>query len=207
MSLELGLILEAVGGVGGLVKQALSIAETVRTDLLGGNKNKETKQKLTEQLQKLEDNVRQTGQLAVYLEGYLQTHENVLELLALCLQTRRFLEANAEACRNRDHAAYPGNWSVIGAWFEIVDSRRDAPRKVVQDRAEWYDVKDKAQIEAFLQQFTSAYDRASVSVRTRVASDLLHELSDMIRPLQETDTALRTTIFDQILKTLQGLRG
>ncbi|GEM_PF-2309125 len=203
MALELSALLTAVGAISSLVKETLPVIQTIRSGIMA--RNEKAKQQLTESLKQLQQNLQHTGELARMAEVYSRTHENVLELLWLCRRAERFLKDNLDECRDRNSANYAGNWKVLDAMFETIDSNRDSPRKAVMDRGEWYDESDKRQIELLLQQFTSAYERASVCVRTKVADDLLHELRGMTGPLQDAETLLRNTVYDEILRTLQKL--
>ena len=73
------------------------------------------------------------------------------------------------------------------------------------DRAEWYDEKDKTQIELLVQQFTSAYERAATHVRQKLAGGLSHELRGMTNALKDVETLLQDTIYRKTLSALKGL--
>jgi hypothetical protein len=203
MALELNLLITAVGAISSLVKDTVVTVQAIRSGLM--TKNDETKQQLAESLKQLQQNLQHAGELSHAAEGYFQTYENILELLSLSRRLERFLKDNLDDLRDRRNSNYAGGWKVLEAMFETIDSRREAPQKVVLDRAQWYDKDDKAQIELLLQQFTSAYERASTHLRHRIADDLQFELQATTRYLQDVHTLLRSTLYDKILKTLQKL--
>lgn len=203
MVLELSALITAVEAVSLLIKGTAPIVRTIRSGMMA--RNEEAKKQLMQSLEGLQQNLEHVGELAQVAEGYLQTLENVLELRYLCGRVEGFLKDTLDECRSRDSANYVGNWRVLEAMFQIIDSSRDAPRKVVLDRAEWYDKSDKDKIELLLQQFTAAYERAAAHARNKIADDLLYELRGMISPLQDAETLLRNTVYDKILRTLQKL--
>lgn len=203
MVVELSALLSAVGAVTPLMRGMVPIVQTIRSGVMA--RNKEMKQQIMQSLEELQHNLQHAGELAQVVEGYFRTHENVLELRSLCSRAEDFLRDNLDECRSRQSANYTGNWNVLYTMFQTIDANRDVSRKVVMDRAEWYDGKDRDQIELLLQQFTSAYDRAETLVRQKSATDLLHELRSMTSALQDAETLLRNTIYDKILKALQKL--
>ncbi|RMF29186.1 MAG: hypothetical protein D6759_14415 [Chloroflexi bacterium] len=203
MPLDLSTLLSSVGLLNSLVEETIPLVQTIRSGFRANNE--EAKQHLSERLKQLQQNLQQAGQLARVAEAYLRTYEDVLELVWLCRRAERFLKGNLDNCRNRDNPDYLGCWNVLDAMFETIDSNRDTPRKAVMDRARWYDEEDKKQIEILFQQFTQAYERASVCVRTKVADDLLHELRGMTRSLQDAEALLQSTLYDKILRALQAL--
>lgn len=203
MVVELSTLLAAVGAVSSCIKEAVPIVQTIRSGVMA--RNKEAQEKLTKSLKELQQNLQHAGELAQRTEEYLRTHENILELQWLCRRAEGFLKDNLDDCRSRNSANYTGNWNVLDTMFQTIDTNREASRKVVMNRAEWYDERDKDQIEILLQQFTSAYDKAAAHVKHQVASDLLHELHSMTSALQDAETLLRNTIYNRILRTLQKL--
>ena len=203
MALDLSVLLSSVGTITSLMEGSVKLVQTIRSGLVA--RNDEVKKQLTTSLTELKQNLEHARELARMAEVYSRTHENILELLWLCRRAERFLRDNLDDCRNRTCANYTGNWKVLDVIFETIDSNRDSPRKVVMDRAEWYDKDDKAQVELLLHQFTSHYDQASACVRNKVADDLLHELRDMTSPLQDAETLLRTTVYEKILMALQKM--
>lgn len=203
MVLELSALIAAVEAVSLLVKGTVPVVRAIRSGVMA--RNEEAKRQLMQSLEQLQQNLQHAGELAQVAEGYFQTLENVLELRSLCGRTEGFLKDNLNECRNSDSANYAGNWRVLEAMFQTIDSNRDAPRKVVLARAEWYDERDRDQIGLLLQQFTAAYERAAAHARNKIADDLLYELRGMISPLQDSETLLRNTVYDKILRTLQKL--
>jgi len=203
MVLDLATLISAVGMINSLLKESLPLIQTIRSGMLA--RNDEAKQQLATKLNQLQQNIQHAGELARVAEEYSRTLENVLELLWLCRRAERFLNDNLDDCRKRNSGNYAGNWKVLEAIFETINSNSDTLRKVVMDRAKWYDEKDKAQIELLYGKFQSAYDRASTDVRNKVADELLYELRSMTGLLQEVETLLRDTVYDKILRTLQKL--
>jgi hypothetical protein len=204
MAIELSTLLTAAGSISPILKDMVPFVKTISSGIFF-RRNEEAKRQLTEKLQEIQQHLRNAGNLAQVAEMYSRTHENVLELLWLCRRAERFLSDNLDDFRNRSNASYAGNWKVLDTLFETIDSSRDAPRKAVLDRGEWYDATDKAQVELKLQEFTSAYERASVGVRSKAADELLPELRGMTRPLLDAENLLRSTVYDKILRSLQRL--
>ncbi len=203
MPVELAALITAVSSVSTLVKEAAPIVESIRSGVMA--RNDEQKQKLAQKLELLEQNLQRAGQLSQVAESYFQTQENILELLALCRRAEVFLKDNLAESRDRSSADYTLNWKVLDGIFETIDSNREAPRKVVLDRSEWYDSSDKDKIELLLQQFTSSFERASTNVRNKLADDLLFELRGMTNHLQDVETLLRNSLYNKILRALQTL--
>ena len=203
MALELNVLISAVGAISSLVKDTVVSVQAIRSGWMA--KNDEAKEQLAESLKQLQESLQHAGELSLAAESYFQTYENIVELLSLSRRAERFLKDNMDELRDRRNPNYEGDWRVLEAMFETIDSRRDAPQKVVLDRAQWYDKDDKAQIELLLQQFTASYERASTHLRHKVADDLAYELQGTNRSLQDSYTLLRNTLYDKILRTLQKL--
>jgi len=203
MVVELSTLLTAVGAVSSCIKEAVPIVQTIHSGIIA--RNKKAQDKLMQRLKELQQNLQHVGELGQRTEDYLRTHENILELQWLCSRAESFLKDNLDDCRSRTSTNYAGNWNVLDTMFQTIDTNREASRKVVMDLAEWYDEKDRNQIELLLQQFTSAYDRAATHVRHQVPSDLLYELRGMTSALQDAETVLRNTIYNRILRALKTL--
>jgi hypothetical protein len=89
--------------------------------------------------------------------------------------------------------------------FETIDSSQESPRKALAARLRYYDKEDQGRLDTHLNEFTMAYTRGAMCVRGKRADDLVAEMRQMIQPLQEAQTVLRSTLYDRILQTLQGL--
>lgn len=203
LAVEIVALIAAVEATIGLIKAAVPVVQEIRVGMFG--QNKKAQEQLTKNLEELQSNLKQIGELAQITEGYFQTLENVLELQSICSRTEGFLKDTISECRNSESINYKGNWRVLDTLFQVIDSNREAPKKVILARAEWYDKKDKEQIELLLQQFNAAYERATISVRGYLADDLLYELRSMTSLLQDVITLLRNTVYNTILKALQKL--
>ncbi len=203
MAIELSALVTAVGAISALMKETVPVVQTIRSGFMA--RNKAAQEKLTQSLTELQRNLQHAGELARVAESYLKTHENILELRMLCSRAEAFLKENFEECRSSGSRNYAGSWNVLDTMFQTIDDTRDTPRKVIMDRAEWYDEKDKNQINGRLQDFSSAYQRAAASVELKAASKLSHELRGMTSTLQDVETLLRNTIYDTILRALQRL--
>ena len=203
MAIELTALLGAVGAVSSLVKEAVPLVKAIRSGFM--TKNQEAKDQLEKGLGALQKSLKDAGALAQVAESYFRTHENILELRSLCGRAQTFLEDNLNDCSNRTNAGYTGNWNVLNTMFQNIDANRDEPRKVVLDRAEWYDVEDKNQIELLLQQFNDAHTEATVQVRQKLAIELRSSLRRMTSALNDTESLLRSTIYDKILRGLQKI--
>jgi hypothetical protein len=192
-------LIEAVGTVSTLAKQAVSFVENIRA------KDKEAKNELLQNLTELKNNLRLTGELAGLAESYFKAYENVLKLRSLCSRASTFLEENLDDCRKRTSPAYAGSWKVLRIIIQTINSDRGVTRDVVMDLTEWYDENDKGKVKIFITQFTTAYDHADIHLEAKMADDLLRDLQEMTVRLLDIEAILKDTIYDKILKNLQKL--
>jgi hypothetical protein len=203
MPLELEAVLAGVSILRGVVKEALPLVEDIRSGL--GARNNQAKKALTEKLGRVEASLGQVGELAKAAEAYGKSLENVLELLWLCQRAERLVHDNSQDFGKKTSPNYAASWRVLDTLFETIESRSEVPRKAIMGLSAWYDERDRAQMDLLLNDFTAAFERASLYTRRRDASDLAGELEDMVKPLQRADTLLRSTVYDKILPTLQSL--
>ena len=129
MALELNVLISAVGAISSLVKDTVVSVQAIRSGMMA--KNEEAKEQLTESLKQIEQNLQHAGELSLAAESYFQTYENIVELLSLSRRAERFVKDNIDELRDRSDPNYNGDWRVLEAMFETIDSRRDAPQKVV----------------------------------------------------------------------------
>jgi len=203
MTLELPVLISAVTALSGLVKETTPLLDSIRSGFAA--KNDKAKQDLSQHISRIESSLTQAGELARVTESYLQTHDNIVDLLSLSRRAEQFVKDDLGSLRDRTAIGYGGGWKLVDEMFSGIDRNRDAPRRVVLDRSEWYDAKDKTQIELLLHDFTSAYDSAAAYVSSRAPESLLPQLGIMTRKLQEVDSLLRETVYGSILPALQKL--
>jgi RNA polymerase subunit RPABC4/transcription elongation factor Spt4 len=204
MALEIAAMASAVSAIGTLVKETVPIIQNIRSSWLV--KNDDAKTKLEQNLTTLQENLQKASDLAQAAEVYCQVHESIHELLGHCRHAERFLKDNLEDCRNAGNADYVNNWRYMETIVEQINSSRDVPRKVAMGREEWYDQDDKARLETYLNQFTSSFDKAKAFLKSRVADDLVTQLTYMVDHLENAKELLSDTIYKKILGTLRKLR-
>jgi len=200
---EVSAILASAGALTAAIKAAAPLVQSMSSGIFA--QNKKAKQQLVERLDEAQKLLRQTGELAAVAADYCRTHEDVLQLLWRCREAEQCLKDNLDACRDRQSMDYAGKWQLLEAMFQNIDRDADVPRKVMMDRAAWYQIEDRTQIPMLLQQFTGAYNRALGCIHAGNVDVLGREISDMVGRLQEVETGLRITLYDRILEELKRL--
>jgi hypothetical protein len=201
--IELAAAIAAVKALGPLVSESISLVSGIRSGMLA--KNDAQKRALEQKLGELEQSLHRAGELAWVAAAYSRTYEEVTELLQSCRRADRFVRDNMEVLASAKDADHRAGWKLLDAIFDGVGEKREAPIGTMLDRDEWYDQQDKAQIEMRLRDFVVAFERGSVSIRTKAARDVAADLRAMIAPLEEVEAVLQSTIYDKVLRTLQRL--
>ena len=203
MPVELAAAIAAVEGVSSLVKASSELVARIGEGFF--RRENGAKRELQEKLAELEESLDHGSDLARVAGAYLRVHEKVATLLHLCKRTDAVLRATVDDLEDDRSPAYDAAWRVMQTLFESIGDNRDVPRSVLLDRAEWYDVQDKAQIELRLNDFSFAYAAAADSVRSKLVRDARRDLETMVRSLEDVETLLRTTVYDKILRALEAL--
>jgi hypothetical protein len=203
MAVEIAALVAAARGVSELLEQSRPLVESIRDGWGGGNKA--AKEELAKKLDQLQQNLRAAAELARMGEEYTRMHEEIRSLLWDCERAKAFLGENMSDCGDRSSPKYDSCWRVLDSIFESVGKKRDPVRRALDDRAQWYDREDKAQIEQRLTDFALMYERAAESVRMRAAVDARDRIATMIGYLDDVSGRLDDTMYDKILDALQKL--
>jgi hypothetical protein len=205
MAFELTVLLGAIASVRALVHEGTALVDSIHKGM--GGRNEAAKEKLAGNLRELEDRLKGIGKVAEVAESYFRTQENVAALLSIAQRLSQFIDDNSLALDQYAHPDSKGSWHIVNLVYRQLGEASDAPQKVLLDRSEWYDDRDKAQIAGKLKDFSAAYDRAKGYVDSKQRQAVQNELEQMIRPLGETSRLLSSTLYDEILRNLQSLRA
>lgn len=203
MAVEIAALIAAARGVSELLEQSKPLVAGIRDGFGGGNKA--AKEELTKKLDALQQNLRAAAELARMGEAYTRTQDEIRDLAWDCERAKAFLAENIDDCSDRNSPKYDSCWRVLDSIFESVGKKRDPVRRALDDRAQWYDREDKAQIEQRLTDFALLYERTAESVRHRAAMDVRDRIATMIGQLDEVSGRLDDTMYDKILDSLQKL--
>jgi hypothetical protein len=201
--LELAVLLASIGTAKTLVREGVELIGSIRDGL--AKKNDQVRQDLTTALKGLEERLDGVGKVAEVAESYFRTHENVTGLLSTCQRLQLFVEDNELELGDWKSPGSEASWRLVAGLYQRLNETRDAPKKVLLDRADWYDEQDRAQIAGKLNDFSSAFDRAKGFVDEKKVPGLKNQLEQMITPLLDAELLLEATIFDKILPSLQKL--
>ena len=205
MPLELAALLAAIETSRAIVREGAALVQTIRKGLSG--RNEAVRAELTAKLQSIEERLASIGKVAEVAESYLRTYDNIGDLLSTSEELIQFVKDSGADLRDSRNAGYAPDWDRIASVYRRLGEDSEAPKKVMLDRAEWYDDRDKIQIEGKLKEFSSAYDRAKGFVEGKKMDGVKSELEQMIRPLSEAHTLLSSTLYEQILPSLQRLKA
>lgn len=203
--IELAAAIAAVKAVSGLVRESVDLVQSIQSGWRA--KNDEAQQKLRDRLAQLEQSLSHTGELAWVAAAYARMLESTLELLQSCTRAQLFFRENIDSLSRRAHDEYDADWRLAQVLFDGVDENRAMPRKALLDRVDWYDEKDRAQIDLLLNGFDEAYSQATAFVQTKAAREVQPQLDRMVASLKSVRDALQTTMYDQVLQTLQQLKA
>ncbi len=198
---ELALIIESVRAISGLVDKTRTAIDSIQS----GKRvqNDEVKKALLDRLDGLEMSIRHVGALADAAEDYGRALENVNELLTLCRRAERIL---ADAGRlPADGEEAQSIWRILDTLLQTIAARSDVPQQSTLGRVPWFDDQDEGQMAIYVNQFTRAYERMSTSVEHRMVNGLQDQVRDMVANLEGMGQILKTTMYDKILRALQGL--
>lgn len=203
--LELAALLTAIQATRKLVTEGAELVASIRKGFAG--RNEEVRAELTAKLQSIEEQLANIGRVAEVAESYLRTYDNIRDLLATCEELVQFVKDSGNDLIDSRNATYARGWERISSVYRRLGEDSVAPQKVMLDRAEWYDERDKIQIAGKLKEFSSAYDRAKGFIEGRKMDGVKSELEQMQRPLADAETLLSSTLYEQILPSLQTLRA
>jgi hypothetical protein len=201
---EIAAAIAAVKAVSATVEASAELVGKIRSGWR--DDNDKVRAELEAALEDLDGRLQSAGELAWVAAAYSRTRESIVGLLGSCKRAERFIRDNMDDLTDASSPQYEANWRLLDMMFEGIGEASEVPRKAVLDRAEWYDERDKDQIDLRLNDVVRAYTEAAKSVRTKAARDAQGELGDMIRPLEDVDTMLRDTLYDEVLRTLQQLK-
>jgi len=202
VAIELGALLTAATSVSALVKEAIPIANGIRSGFRANNEK--AQEELKQRLAALETALKEAGKLARVAQEYANTLEDVIKVLAVSQRAERFVKENLADLRKRTSPTYQSGWRILDLLIDGINTTRDAPREAMLDRIAWFGEKDRAQLDLMFNQFTNSFERAAVAVSHRFADDLLVALGQMIAPILDAEAILRKTE-DEVLTTLQSL--
>lgn len=203
----MALVLDDIVGAAITAKEltgALRSAIDNLRDGLGGNA-KEKKAQLTAQVAELEGKLAQVGELASIGEAYARSHEDILDLLFLCRRAQRVLVESARECEDPESPGHDAAWRVLDTLFDAMDL--DVVQRVATERQDWYDDGDRVRIDGWLRDFGAAFARRGTSLRVRSAAELRSDVESMRKALSETESLLKSTLYDRILRPLARMRA
>lgn len=204
MPLELAALLAAIQTSRAIVREGAVLVETIRSF---SRRNEKVRDELTAKLQSIEQQLASIGKVAEVAESYLKTYDNIGDLLSTSEELIQFVKDSGPDLGDSRNASYARDWERIASVYRRIGEDSDAPQKVMLDRAQWYDERDKIQIAGKLRDFSSAYDRAKGFVEGRKMEGVKSELEQMILPLNQAHTLLSSTLYEQILPSLQHLKA
>ena len=203
--LELAALLTAIKATRDVVREGIGFVQDIRSGISA--RNDKIKEDLTAKLTGIEERLKDIGQVAEVVESYLRTFDNIRDLLATSQELLQFIKDSDSDLATSRSTGYAKNWDRVAIMYRRLGEESEAPQKVMLDRAGWYDERDKIQIEGKLKEFTGAYARAKGYVEGRRADGVKSELEQMIRPLSEAQLLLSSSLYDQILPSLQQLNA
>lgn len=203
MAIEIAALVGAVGGISKLVEESVSLVNAVRSGF--GTNNKQAKQDLTRAVSDLQSRLRAVGALARMADTYLDVHDSLLRLLSSCERLSQFLRENRDDASNWKSSNYTGDWRVVDTLMQEITNGNEVPRRVLLDRAEWFDADDKAKIQTKLNDFTEKFNKATVHANGKQVDGLSAQLEDMVGQLRDADILVKDTVDHKILGTLSAL--
>lgn len=203
MAVEIAALVGAVGGITKLVEESVSLINAVRSGFR--TDNKQAKEDLSRAVSDLKSRLRAVGVLARTAETYLDVHESLLRLLSSCERLSQFLRENRDDASNWKSSNYAGDWRVIDTLVQEITNGNEVPRRVLLDRAEWFDADDKAKIQIKLNDFTEKFNKATVHANAKQVDGLSAQLEDMVGQLRDADILVKDTVDHKILGTLAAL--
>jgi hypothetical protein len=203
MVLEATALAAAIKGSADLVREALSLAETIRSGLRADNEK--AKKELTDRLAALEQVLPHVSALAAMTERYVRLHEDLVGLLSSTQRAQHLLVDSLEDFNDSKNPRYAGSWRVMETLFSEIDAERGPIQEATYNRTEWSGQRDRDQVEPLLAQFETAYQTAAQAVRYRASSDVRANLEQMVRPMQTAESLIRNTLYGDILPALQEL--
>jgi len=197
MAVEIAALFGAAKVAAGLVKDAREIAERISTSRFANNGD--VKRELEEKIAEIQASLRNVGGLANFGAEYAYRQKEVAALLWETERVRGSLRENREAVSDSGHPRYADAWETAEQLFESVRQGQGPLFSALDDRIQWLDAKDKAQIQQRLQDAALAVEGAAQAVRLKASSDAdmhLRRIVDELRRVQSTlSDTLRTGIF------------
>jgi hypothetical protein len=188
-----------------LVRESVDLVQQIRSGFRASNE--EAKRKLEERLSGLEESLKQAGALGWVAAAYSRMLESTSSLVQSCKRAQLFFRENLDTlAAGPADPDYLPNWRLVEVLFDAIAENREVPRRAMLDRIAWYDEKDRIQIEAALNAFNGAHDRATAFVQTKAAREVAQQLEIMGQSLEQVESALEATMYETVLQTLQQLR-
>lgn len=170
-----------------------------------GGKNAAAKEELNTKLTDLQTQLGNARKLATSAIEYSHTREDFAKLQALCTRIDSYLTENADECRNRAGAHFNSHWEFLRSMFGDLDVARGPSLDMIHNRAEYYDNRDRDQVEIYLGKFEEAFNEARANVKSQDANELLRQTGEMSDAMRHGDRVIRDTLYDTILSSLTGL--
>ena len=200
MVFEIGAILGAVAAIGPALREGKELVGSIRAGL--SRRNQDVKNDLSKAMEILEERLEAVGRAALLAESYSRTLSNAEGLLSACERLRQQVDTNAAELQDWKSSGY-SRWEIVQSQYRALDQEQQTVRQVLLDRADWYDPKDKGQIEGKLKDFSRAYMGAKGYVDGKQVQGVLNQVEQMIEPLRDAKVLLEDSLYEEILARLQ----
>jgi hypothetical protein len=203
MAVEVVALLSAAKGAAELAHNVYDLVAKVRSGRF--TNNDEAKRELEEAIASLQQHLRDAGKLAEFGREYAGQQEDVADLLWEAERVRASLRENREAAADSSHPRYADVWQTIDQLFESVKQRQGPLWLALDDRINWLNETDKAQIRQRMQDGALAIEGAAQAIRLKASSDADVHLRRIVEELRRVLTSLNQTLRSGIFGSLQEL--